>query len=100
MLVETRDTITVPAQIMIRILASLHQYRRLMHASGGSAFGMENRRNRRDAVRVAMNAENAGVVAVAVDRNNDNAANDDIDNENEDNDDSDSNHNSNNSNAT
>ncbi|KAH8273271.1 hypothetical protein KR018_001661 [Drosophila ironensis] len=31
MLVETRDTITVPAQIMIRILASLHQYRRLMH---------------------------------------------------------------------
>ncbi|XP_030566069.1 DDB1- and CUL4-associated factor 6-like [Drosophila novamexicana] len=100
MLVETRDTITVPAQIMIRILASLHQYRRLMHASGGSAFGMENRRNRRDAVRVAMNAENAGVVAVAVDRNNDNAANDDIDNENEDNDDSESNHNSNNSNAT
>ncbi|XP_034489626.1 DDB1- and CUL4-associated factor 6-like [Drosophila innubila] len=36
MLVETRDTITVPAQIMIRILASLHQYRRLMHASGGN----------------------------------------------------------------
>lgn len=34
MLVETRDTITVPAQIMIRILASLHQYRRLMHSEG------------------------------------------------------------------
>ncbi|XP_022224178.1 DDB1- and CUL4-associated factor 6-like isoform X2 [Drosophila obscura] len=37
MLVETRDTITVPAQIMIRILASLHQYRRLMHEAGSEA---------------------------------------------------------------
>ncbi|KAH8409153.1 hypothetical protein KR009_009320 [Drosophila setifemur] len=37
MLVETRDTITVPAQIMIRILASLHQYRRLMHAARDAA---------------------------------------------------------------
>lgn len=37
MLVETRDTITVPAQIMIRILASLHQYRRLMNAAGSES---------------------------------------------------------------
>lgn len=34
MLVKTRDIITVPAQIMIRILASLHQYRRLIHSGG------------------------------------------------------------------
>ncbi|XP_068139623.1 DDB1- and CUL4-associated factor 6-like [Drosophila tropicalis] len=39
MLVETRDTITVPAQVMIRILASLHQYRRLMHNNTGSSSG-------------------------------------------------------------
>lgn len=42
MLVETRDTITVPAQIMIRILASLHQYRRLMHSGGELTVSANN----------------------------------------------------------
>ena len=37
MLEETRDTITVPATLMIRMLASLNQLRRAN--SGGSAAG-------------------------------------------------------------
>ncbi|SPP86485.1 DDB1- and CUL4-associated factor 6-like [Drosophila guanche] len=49
MLVETRDTITVPAQIMIRILASLHQYRRLMHESGGEARSRQEAPSNNDA---------------------------------------------------
>ncbi|XP_060661821.1 DDB1- and CUL4-associated factor 6-like isoform X3 [Drosophila nasuta] len=61
MLVEARDTITVPAQIMIRILASLHQYRRLMHATeGGATAANAAFRQRRNEAIVAMSAGEGG----------------------------------------
>ncbi|KAH8300564.1 hypothetical protein KR044_003573 [Drosophila immigrans] len=64
MLVETRDTITVPAQIMIRILASLHQYRRLMHATEGGATSNGTRLRRSDAI-VAVAAGEGGEAEAA-----------------------------------
>ncbi|KAL7743299.1 hypothetical protein ACLKA6_012466 [Drosophila palustris] len=99
MLVETRDTITVPAQIMIRILASLHQYRRLMHASGGeSSTGAVNSRLRRNETvqQEAMETDEEVVVVVDDEDNN----NDDGDNGNNDRNNSDNNDDSNNSNVT
>lgn len=102
MLVETRDTITVPAQIMIRILASLHQYRRLINASGessgpgagsGVGSGALTRQRRNEAVQEEAMEIDADVVVVDDDDNNDG------DNNNDNN--SDSNHNNyDNSNVT
>lgn len=45
MLEETRDTVTVPATFMIRMLACLHSYNRTNNASGSADEGNDNNNN-------------------------------------------------------
>ncbi|XP_017870998.1 PREDICTED: DDB1- and CUL4-associated factor 6-like [Drosophila arizonae] len=70
MLVETRDTITVPAQVMIRILAGLRQYHRIRHASGTRGLGVDSRRSRNETLRAI---EASAVVAAQEARRHSNA---------------------------